>query len=168
MKHLKELDMQSTQVTDLHPLQYLQRLERISVTYAHIVDVSPLANLTKLVYLNLRHNKIINWSSIKHHKNFPKLINEDTKYPDYELSRQSQPSVDEVQFYNKILKVHSSHKQIRIIWRDNIPKFRASLKLMKNYVSIMLNNQIMKMNIQLEMFVQLIQNNTIYSANYLD
>ncbi|CAL6035588.1 Internalin-A_precursor [Hexamita inflata] len=157
MKNLKALYMDNTQVVDLHPLQHLQELEDIYASETRIIDVSPLSKLTQLNYLDFGCNKISNADTLKHHKNFSK----------YDFSDQEVPSTDELQLYNKILKVHSSHKQIRIIqYEKSVPKFKASLASKKNYVSTMLNNQIKMMNKEVGMLVQFIKNSNTYFNLY--
>ncbi|CAL6075441.1 leucine-rich_repeat domain-containing protein [Hexamita inflata] len=154
MKNLKELKMYITKVVDLHPLQHLYILESISAYDARIIDISPLSKLTQLKDLKFWNNKITNAETLKHQK-----------ISKYVLSNQQVPKTDDLKFYNKILSVHSSHKQIRKIVNDNkITKFRTSLTQKKNYVSTMLNNQIQTMNKQVEMLIQVVQN----SISYLD
>ncbi|CAL6001777.1 leucine-rich_repeat domain-containing protein [Hexamita inflata] len=147
MKNLKTLDMFKTKVTDLHPLQFLHNLESISAFRASIIDVTPLSDLPKLNYLILNTNKIIN-NPLLHLNNYHK----------YDISDQMKPSADELKFYSKILKVHSSHKQIRTILNQNrIKKFKTQLFENKNVVETMFFNCIRKMNIQLEILAYFIQ-----------
>ncbi|CAL5970228.1 leucine-rich_repeat domain-containing protein [Hexamita inflata] len=121
LKYLKILSIDDTKVVDLHPLQYLYQLESISAYGAYIIDVSPLSNLTQLNSLILNNNKITNGETLKHHQNF-------SKYDFSDQIHQQIPTTDELKFYNKILKVHSSHKQIRKIMNDKkITKFKTSL-----------------------------------------
>ncbi|CAL6085725.1 leucine-rich_repeat domain-containing protein [Hexamita inflata] len=155
LKNLKSLQIAKTQVVDLHPLQYLNKLETIYAPYSGIIDVSPLSKLTQLNSLDLRFNKITNADTLKHHK----------KFSEYNFSDQEVPTPNELTFYSKILYVHSSHKQIRKIQNDkSVPKFRASLASKKNYISAMLNNQIMMMSQELNLLAQFIQN----SNSFLD
>ncbi|CAL6035446.1 Leucine-rich_repeat domain superfamily [Hexamita inflata] len=177
MKDLKDLELQSTQVIDLHPLQYLNKLERICISYANVIDVTPLSNLTLLDCLFLIGNKIQSFDCLSHHKYYqkPKSLeelqieieeeqeeNENADYEEkYSLDFQNDPTDEELKFYNKILSVHSSHKQIRKIKSENKrQKFRTSLTLQKNYVSVMLNNQIMRMNKQLEIALEWFNKNS--------
>ncbi|CAL5984205.1 leucine-rich_repeat domain-containing protein [Hexamita inflata] len=184
LKELKMRDMYTTEVMDLHPLQRLYKLQKVAITNAHIIDVSPLARLTQLKKLQLKGNKIQNFNPIKHHKQFPNQISvqlfnsedegeeeswltnedeEDEKREEYDLSKQKLPTVTELKFYNKILKVHSTHRKIRKIQNKNkIQKFRISLTLKKNCISTMLNNQIMIMSNELDLLVQFIQNSNTY------
>ncbi|CAL6054240.1 Hypothetical_protein [Hexamita inflata] len=98
-----------------------------------------------------------------HHKNFRQTYENDEKSPKYNLKDQIAPTTDELAFYNKILSVHSSHKQIRkLLYENNISKFRASLTQKKNYVSAIFNYQIMMMNKEVDMLMQFIQNSTSY------
>ncbi|CAL6035612.1 leucine-rich_repeat domain-containing protein [Hexamita inflata] len=154
MKNLKTLNMANTQVVDLHPLQNSYKLEQIYAYDACIMDVSPLSKLTKLDSLDFRNNQIINVdTTLTHHKNFSQ----------YNFSNQKVSTADEIKFYNKILKVHSSHQQIRKIQNEKcVCKFRTSLASKKNYVSAMLNNQIMMMNKELNLFMQFIHNSNTY------
>ncbi|CAL5970287.1 leucine-rich_repeat domain-containing protein [Hexamita inflata] len=153
LKYLKTLIIDDTGVVDLHPLQYLYQLECISAFDACIIDVSPLSNLTKINNLILNDNKITNGETLKHHSNFSK----------YNLLNQQIPTTNELKFYNKILKVHSSHKQIRKIMNEiKLVKFRTSLAQKQNYISTMLNNQIQTMNKQVNMLIQLVQNSISY------
>ncbi|CAL6031517.1 leucine-rich_repeat domain-containing protein [Hexamita inflata] len=145
MKHLNVLDMAKTQIVDLHPLQHLYTLQRISAFDAFIMDVSPLSQLTQLDSIHLKNNKIINADSLKH-RNFS----------EYDVSDQEVPITDELKFHHKILAVHSSHKQIRN--GNKISKLRHAFAQKKNYVSVMLNNQIMVMNKELNQLAQFIQN----------
>ncbi|CAL6006147.1 leucine-rich_repeat domain-containing protein [Hexamita inflata] len=154
MKNLKTLFMADTKVVDLHPLQHLNQLGYISAPHTCIIDVSPLSNLTKLYYLNLSDSKIINADILKCHNNYTRK---------YHFLFLKVPTIDELLFYNKILKVHSSQKQIRKIQNDKrVPKFRASLASKKNYVLATLNNQIMAISTELNLFAQLIQNQNKY------
>ncbi|CAL6052103.1 Hypothetical_protein [Hexamita inflata] len=74
-----------------------------------------------------------------------------TNYHKYDLSDQKEPSADELKFYNKILKVHSSHKQIRTIQNQNrIKKLRTFLFENKNDVETMFLDYDRKMNTQLK------------------
>ncbi|CAL6023483.1 leucine-rich_repeat domain-containing protein [Hexamita inflata] len=153
MKNLKTLEMYKTKVVDLHPLQHLYRLEKIYALYSCILDVSPLSKLIQLQTLSFSFNKITNADTLQHLKNFSK----------YRLADQKVPTPDELKFYNKILKVHSSHKQIRKIQNEkSVCKFRTSLTQKKNYVSTKLNNQIMVMNKELNLFMQFIHNSNTY------
>ncbi|CAL6070728.1 leucine-rich_repeat domain-containing protein [Hexamita inflata] len=150
--NLKTFYMDHTKVVDLHPLQHLRKLEYISASYACIIDVSPLSKLTQLNFLYFWNNKITNRETLKHHQNFLK----------YNILEQKVPTTEGLKFYSKILSVHSSHQQIKKIMNDN--KFRTSLAQKKNYISIMLNNQIQTMNKQVDMLIQIVQN----SITYLD
>ncbi|CAL6051645.1 leucine-rich_repeat domain-containing protein [Hexamita inflata] len=147
MKNIKTLDMFKTKVIDLHPLQFLYNLESVSAFRACIIDVTPLSDLPKLNYLSLNTNKIIN-NPLMHLTNYHK----------YDLSDQKEPSADELKFYNKILKVHSSHKQIRTIQNQNrIKKLRTFLFENKNDVETMFLDYDRKMNTQLKLLAYFIQ-----------
>ncbi|CAL6008630.1 leucine-rich_repeat domain-containing protein [Hexamita inflata] len=149
MKNLKTLEMENTLVIDLRPLQFLYKLEFISAHHSCIIDVSPLPNLTLLVFLSLKNNKITNEDSLKHHKNFS----------NFQFSKQNAPTTDELRFYSKILKVHSSHKQIRkILNKNNTSQSRTLLASKKNYVYVIMQNQIMAMSKVLNLLAQFIQN----------
>ncbi|CAL5983719.1 leucine_Rich Repeat (LRR)-containing protein [Hexamita inflata] len=160
MKNLTFLDLQQTLVIDLHPLQYLYKLEHLHVTYANVIDVSPLSHLSQLQDLCLIYNKIVNWEPIKHHKNYPKLINKDEKTT-FNLYDQKHPTTDEYKFYNLILKVHSSHKQIRKLLFQN-QKFRYSLSQKKNNASVLLTNQKQMLNKTISILVPFISYNNTY------
>ncbi|CAL6035550.1 leucine-rich_repeat domain-containing protein [Hexamita inflata] len=148
MKNLKILQMVNTKVVDLHPLQHLYKLENIYAHSTRIIDVSPLSKLTQLNSLDFNGSKITNAETLQPHKFFS----------EYDFSDQEDPTTYELTFYNKIVSVHSSHEWIRIIqYEKSVPKFRASLASKKNYVSAMLNNQIMMMNKEVGMLVQFIQ-----------
>ncbi|CAL6023421.1 leucine-rich_repeat domain-containing protein [Hexamita inflata] len=141
MKNLKRLEMAFTQVVDLHPLQDLYKLQKINAYDAFIIDVSPLSKFTQLKYLNFRNNKITNAKILEHHKNFS----------EYNFSNQNFPTPDELKFYNKILSVHSSHKQIRKIQNENrVSKFTESLSHQKEHIKLKLNEQIQVMNKKIE------------------
>ncbi|CAL6103779.1 leucine-rich_repeat domain-containing protein [Hexamita inflata] len=106
MKNLRLLSIDNTQVIDLHPLQYLYRLEVICADNSCIIDISPLSNWhAQLKFLTLINNKITNEETLKHHQNFS----------EYYFSDQQVPSDIELNFYNKILSVYNSYKQIRTI-----------------------------------------------------
>ncbi|CAL6023379.1 Hypothetical_protein [Hexamita inflata] len=147
-----------TNVVDIHPLQYLHNLKIIYLIEAQVIDVTPLKHL-KLYELALCCNKIQDFLPIQHHKNFyynEPIYNESD--PRYALTGQEVPTNEELKFYNKILSVHTSHKQTREIKNENrITKFRNSLTQKKSYVSVMLNNQIMKMNKEVDILVRFIQ-----------
>ncbi|CAL6001839.1 leucine-rich_repeat domain-containing protein [Hexamita inflata] len=83
--------MAKTQVVDLHPLQYLYKLESIYAYDACIIDVSPLSKLTQLKDLDFRKNKITNAETLKHHKNFS----------EYSLSHQDVPTTDDSSYTAK-------------------------------------------------------------------
>ncbi|CAL6065408.1 leucine-rich_repeat domain-containing protein [Hexamita inflata] len=135
MKNLKTLDMYETKVVDLHPLQYLYKLEIISAYDACIMDVSPLSPLFQLKSSSFSGNKIANADSLKRRKN----------YQNYNLSDQKAPTTDELKFYNKILKVHSSHKQIRKIQNENrTQKFKEAMTHQKEQIKFKINEQINK------------------------
>ncbi|CAL6054170.1 leucine-rich_repeat domain-containing protein [Hexamita inflata] len=141
--------MQTTKVVDLHPLQYLYRLEDIFAYNACIIDVSPLSKLTQLQYLTLNDNKITNTDTLKHHKNFS----------EYDFSDQQVPTTDELQLYGKILSVHSSHEQIRRIQVENrVSKIRESMTRQREYVNLQINEQILAVNMKIEIWAQFIQN----------
>ncbi|CAL6075439.1 leucine-rich_repeat domain-containing protein [Hexamita inflata] len=149
MKNLKELKMYITKVVDLHPLQHLYILESISAYDARIIDISPLSKLTLLFSLYFSDNKITNAQTLKHHNNFSQ----------YSLSGQEVPKTDELSFYNQILSIHSSHKQIRKIQAENkISKFRESMTRQREYVSLNINEQIRAVNMKIEIWAQYIQN----------
>ncbi|CAL6021887.1 leucine-rich_repeat domain-containing protein [Hexamita inflata] len=149
MKNLKTLEMANTKVVDLHPLQYLYRLQIISAYDACIIDVSPLSKLTLLKDLSIWGNKITNVYTLKHHKNFS----------EYEFQDQQVPTADELKLYNKILSVHSSHEQIKKIQDKNrISKFRESMTRQREYVKLQINKQIRAVNTKIEIWAQFIQN----------
>ncbi|CAL6023537.1 leucine-rich_repeat domain-containing protein [Hexamita inflata] len=149
MKNLKALKMYNTKVVDLHPLQYLYKLEKINAYEACIIDVSPLQKLTQLKELYFSENKITNVDTLKHHKNFTK----------YNFLDQEVPSDVELKFYSKILSIHSSHKQIRKIQAENrASKFRESMTLYREYVNLQINEQIRAVNMKIEIWAQFIQN----------
>ncbi|CAL6073704.1 leucine-rich_repeat domain-containing protein [Hexamita inflata] len=134
--------MANTKVVDLHPLQYLYKLEEILAYHACIIDVSPLAKLTLLDSLDLSLNKITSADTLKHHYNFS----------EYEFSGQKVPTSDELKFYNKILSVHSSQKQIRklILAENRASKFKESMTHQKEYIKLKINEQIQYMNKKIE------------------
>ncbi|CAL6070792.1 Conserved_hypothetical protein [Hexamita inflata] len=145
MKNLKQLIMNDTKVVDLHPLQHLHKLEIIYAYSARIIDVFPLSNLTQLKTLLINNNRITNGETLKHHKNFSK----------YKLQDQKVPTVNEQMFYNRIFFVHSSQK---IQNENKISKLRALFASKKNYVSAILNNQIMMISKEL---------NLLFILNYI-
>ncbi|CAL6035538.1 leucine-rich_repeat domain-containing protein [Hexamita inflata] len=142
MKNLKTLDIDNTKVVDLHLLQFLNKLQKINASYSCIIDVSPLSKLTLLKNLKFRNNKITNGETLKHRKNFSK----------YDLSNQQVPTADELKFYNKILSVHSSQKQITklILAENRVSKFRESLTRQKQQIQLKINEQIQFMNMKIE------------------
>ncbi|CAL6054182.1 leucine-rich_repeat domain-containing protein [Hexamita inflata] len=149
MKNLNTLYIYNTKVIDLHPLQNLYRLEKIQAYDACIIDVSPLSKLTQLLTLHFWNNKITNAETLKHHKNFS----------EYDFSNQQVPTTDELQFYNKILQVHSSQKQIRKIQVQNrVSKFRKSMTRYREYFNLQINEQILAVNMKIEIWAQFIQN----------
>ncbi|CAL5994616.1 leucine-rich_repeat domain-containing protein [Hexamita inflata] len=149
MKNLKTLKMYDTQVVDLHPLQNLYKLQGISASNSCVIDISPLSKLTQFEDLNFRNNKITNKDTLQHQQNFSK----------YDFSDQEVPTTDELKFYNKILSVHSSHKQIRKIQAENkISKIRESMTRQREQVSLQINEQIMAVNTTIEIWAQFIQN----------
>ncbi|CAL6023345.1 Conserved_hypothetical protein [Hexamita inflata] len=165
MKDLETLYAWQTEIVDLHPLQYLHSLVHINLNESKVIDVTPLKNLD-LDELFIGANRVQSFLPIQHHKNFycNEPINDEFD-PKYSLTDQEVPTDEELKFYNKILSVHSSQKQIREIKNENrITKFRTSFELKRSYVSVMLNNQIMTMNTQLEILVQFMQK-TILAAN---
>ncbi|CAL5992742.1 leucine-rich_repeat domain-containing protein [Hexamita inflata] len=142
MKYLKILYMDETQVIDLHPLQHLYQLEIISAYDACIIDVSPLSKLTQLQDLKFKNNKITNADRLKHHQNFSEYNLFYQK--GYNFSDQKNPTTDELKFYNKILSVHSSHKQIRkLIQAENrASKFKEQMTHRKEQIQLKINEQI--------------------------
>ncbi|CAL5994864.1 leucine-rich_repeat domain-containing protein [Hexamita inflata] len=149
LKNLKSLDMNNTKVVDLHPLQYLYKLEIINALGACIIDLSPLKKLTQLNSLYFSCNNITNGETLKHHQYFSQ----------YDFSDQEVPSDVELKFYNKILKVHRSHKQIRKIQAENkISKFRESTTRQQEYIYLKINEQIRAVNMKIEIWAQFIQN----------
>ncbi|CAL6035632.1 leucine-rich_repeat domain-containing protein [Hexamita inflata] len=147
MKKLKKLDMHFSSVIDLHPLQHLYQLESISAQGTRIMDVSPLSNLTQLNDLMFENNRIVNIEPLMHHKNFSK----------FEFSDQRIQTSYELKFYTKILKVHSSHKQMRKVLYQN-EKSRTQLIQKKEHYSVILNKQIQNIHTQLELLAKFIQN----------
>ncbi|CAL6001469.1 Hypothetical_protein [Hexamita inflata] len=99
------------------------------------------------------------------HKNYPKENNQNSEENDqqYQIENQQVPLVEELTFYNKILKVHYSHKQIRKI-KSNVSKYKTYLAQKKQSYPIMLNSQILNMNKEVELLVKFIQ----YSNSYMD
>ncbi|CAL6010493.1 Conserved_hypothetical protein [Hexamita inflata] len=149
MKNLKTLDMYETKVVDLHPLQYLYKLENISADNASIIDVSPLSKLTQLKTLSFSFNKITNADTLKHHQNFS----------EYNQSDQEVPTPDELKFYNKIISVHSSHKQFRKIQAENrASKIKKQMTHQKEQFNLKINEQIQVINMKIEIWAQFIQN----------
>ncbi|CAL6092362.1 leucine-rich_repeat domain-containing protein [Hexamita inflata] len=149
MINLKALSMAYTKVVDLHPLQYLYKLDQIYSKNACIIDVSPLAKLTLLESVEFRFNKITNAETLKHHKNFS----------EYDFSDQKVLKPDELMFYNKILSVHSFHKQIRKIQVENrVSKFRESMTRQKEFINLKIYEQIHAVNQKIEIWAQFIQN----------
>ncbi|CAL6019271.1 leucine-rich_repeat domain-containing protein [Hexamita inflata] len=149
MKNLTTLNMDNMQVVDLHPLQYLYQLESISAQDACVIDVSPLSKLTQLKDLYFWNNKITNGETLKHQQNFS----------EYNFSDQEVPSDVELKFYNKILSVHNSQKQIRKIQDKNrISKIRESIIHQREYVNLQINEQIRAVNMKIEIWAQFIQN----------
>ncbi|CAL6041091.1 leucine-rich_repeat domain-containing protein [Hexamita inflata] len=152
LKNLKTLNMTNTKVVDLHPLQYLYKLVEISAYEACIIDVSPLTKLTLLESVEFGFNKITNVKlltnadTFQHHKIFS----------EYDFSHQEVPTPDELTFYNKILYVHSSHKQIRKIQVENrVSRFRESMTHQKEFINLKMNEQIQFMNKKIEIiFIQ--------------
>ncbi|CAL6035594.1 leucine-rich_repeat domain-containing protein [Hexamita inflata] len=140
MKNIKTLFMTFTKVVDLHPLQHLYQLEDIYANRACIIDVSPLSKLTQLKSFSFSCNKITNAETLKHLKNFS----------EYDFSNQEVPTTDELQLYNKILKVHSSHKQItKLVQAENrVSKFREQLTRQKESIKLQIN-EIFKFRLQL-------------------
>ncbi|CAL6037054.1 leucine-rich_repeat domain-containing protein [Hexamita inflata] len=137
MKNLKTLDVYETKVVDLHPLQYLYKLEIIYAYDACIMDVSPLSPFTQLKSMSFSGNKITN----KDAQNF-KIFN---------FYDQKVPTTDELKFYNKILKVHTSHKQIRKIYNENkTQKFKEQLTHQKEQIMLKINEHIQVMNKRIE------------------
>ncbi|CAL5984199.1 Hypothetical_protein [Hexamita inflata] len=107
------------------------------------IEVSLIINLT------LNNNKINNRDTLQHHPNFSK----------YNLSDQQVPSDVELMFYSKILKVHSSHKQIRKIQVENrASKFRESMTRQREYITLKIKEQILAVNMKIEIWAQFIQN----------
>ncbi|CAL6054665.1 InlE [Hexamita inflata] len=147
MKNLNTLDIGYTKVVDLHPLQHLNKLK--NANEIRIMDVSPLSNLTQLNFLDFRNNNITNADTLKHHQNFQK----------YEFSNQKVPTPDQLKFYDKILSVHSSQKQIRIIQAENrVSKFRKSLTHQKEQIKLKINEQNQVLNMKIQIWAQFIQN----------
>ncbi|CAL6075485.1 leucine-rich_repeat domain-containing protein [Hexamita inflata] len=143
MKKLKSLYMYHTLVVGLLPLQYLQTrvfLKYIFASYSCVIDISPLlVNLIqRIVFLG--------------QQNYCRYTQASLQFLDFQVS------TPELKFYSKILKVHSSHKQIRNIMNDNkITKLRTSLTLKKNAVSTVFDNCARKMNTQLELLSYFLQ-----------
>ncbi|CAL6023381.1 Hypothetical_protein [Hexamita inflata] len=157
MSDLQTLYAWQTNIIDLHPLQHLYCLVHITLNESKVID-SPLKNLD-LDEFYICANKIQNFLPIQHHKNFPiDTQDESDEEQPYDICVQQIPTTEELKFYNKILSVHTSHKQTREIKNENrITKFRVSFELKKSYVSVMLNNQIMKMNKEVDILVRFIQ-----------
>ncbi|CAL5983915.1 leucine-rich_repeat domain-containing protein [Hexamita inflata] len=141
MINLNTLNMAKTKVDDLHPLQHLYKLENISAYRACIIDVSPLSDFTQLQQLTFWQNKIYNEDTLKHHPNFS----------EYDFSDQKFPTIDELKFYNIILSVHNSHKQIRKIQVEKrVSKFQESMTHQKESINLKINEQIQVMNKKIE------------------
>ncbi|CAL6012837.1 Hypothetical_protein [Hexamita inflata] len=93
-------------------------------------------------------NKIINADSLNH-KYFSK----------YDFQNQKVPTTDELKFYNKILSVHSSHKQItKLLTENRAQKFRESMTHQKESTKLKVNEQIRAVNMKIEIWAQFIQN----------
>ncbi|CAL6035596.1 Hypothetical_protein [Hexamita inflata] len=113
--------------------------------FLHLIHAQ-LISLRCRSYLNqktwiLEKNKITNKDTLKHHQNFSK----------YDFSDQEVPTIDELKFYNKILSVHSSHKQIRKIKAEkSVSKFRESMSHQKQCIKLKINEQIQVMNMKIE------------------
>ncbi|CAL5971812.1 Hypothetical_protein [Hexamita inflata] len=84
-------------------------------------------------------------NTLEHHKNFSK----------YDFEFQRVPTTDELTFYNKILSVHSSHRQIKI-QLNKISKFRETMT-QKEHIKFKINEIIQVMNKKIEI---------IFSQNY--
>ncbi|CAL6068224.1 Hypothetical_protein [Hexamita inflata] len=97
----------------------------------------------------LHSRQCSNGETLKHHQYFSQ----------YDFSDQEVPSDVELKFYNKILKVHRSHKQIRKIQAENkISKFRESTTRQQEYIYLKINEQIRAVNMKIEIWAQFIQN----------
>ncbi|CAL6067073.1 Conserved_hypothetical protein [Hexamita inflata] len=131
MKNLQTLDMANTAVIDLHPLQHLYQLQRLSSDNAHVIDVSPLSDLTQLDNVSFISNQISNVDVLKQHNNYQK----------FRFSSQKIPTTNGLIFYNKILSVHNSQKQIKKLVQENrISQFRGSM-IHHEYIKIKINKQ---------------------------
>ncbi|CAL6105530.1 leucine-rich_repeat domain-containing protein [Hexamita inflata] len=141
LKNLKILYMYQTQVIDLHPLQRLYQLQCIFANDTCIIDVSPFSKLTQLLDLSIWNSNITNTETLKHHNNYSK----------YRMAFQKVPTTGELKFYNKILSVHRSYKQIRKIQAENrISKFKELMTHQKQYINVKINEQIRVINKKIE------------------
>ncbi|CAL6097371.1 Conserved_hypothetical protein [Hexamita inflata] len=148
MKNLKALNMFDTQVIDLHPLQHLCKLERLSSDYACIIDVSPLSRLTQLKTVSLNNNKI-NIDALKILLKNILLFTQECSF-----SEQQVPTTEDLKFYNKILSVHTSYKQIKTA-EGRISKFRERTIYQKQYLILKINGQIQIMNHKIQIIFSL-------------
>ncbi|CAL6023359.1 leucine-rich_repeat domain-containing protein [Hexamita inflata] len=175
MKNLQRLELQNTNVIDLHPLQYLYQLEHVLITHSFVVDVAPLSSLIQLDTLILNNNKILNFDSLRHHDNYPQPINIQNEEDDlnepinedeeqkYFFDNQIIPTTKELKFYNNVLQIHCSHKQIRKIRIANkCQKFRDLQTLNQDFILLMFNNQIIQMNKEINLLLELIRNSYSY------
>ena len=75
LKSLVKLQIdQNHNISDISPLAGLTQLEWINMEVNNISDITPLTNLTKMTYLNVMFNPITDISSLKNMKNLEVLL----------------------------------------------------------------------------------------------
>ena len=64
-KKLKELNLQSTEISDISPLSNLENLEKLELDKTQVSDISPLSNLKNLKELYLSWTKVSDLSPLE-------------------------------------------------------------------------------------------------------
>ena len=74
LKNKKLLFLHGLEISDISPLAGFTKLESLSITQSHIVDLSPLLSLINLRDLDLSYNNITDISLVSKIENLEKLV----------------------------------------------------------------------------------------------
>lgn len=72
-RNLKTLVVANTEISDISPVNKLDKLTCLSLACNEIEDISPLATMTRLERLYLGHNKIVDISTLRELRNLERL-----------------------------------------------------------------------------------------------
>lgn len=99
---LSQLDLSTSQISDLSPIQSLKTITRLKLINNQITDLTPLKSLTNLTELNLSYNQVKDVTPLQSLENL-KLLN---------LSYNQVKDISPLQSLNKLNELNLNHNQV--------------------------------------------------------